>query len=137
MFCGSFPTLASACSRVFLQNMYDSTKDPMWSLGEDLDVAVRSAGGGGNVNAVRGALELNFEDLLRGECVKYGDFTSLYPTCMLTTNMCTGRPHVVDYGEEQPTQEKLKTFFGFITCDVQPLQLCFTPFYYGTKTDSS
>ena len=83
---------------------------------EDLDVAVRSAGGGSNVNAVRGGLDPIFEDLLRSECIKYGDFTSLYPTCMITTDMCTGRPHVVEYSDNQPTQEKLKTFFGFITC---------------------
>ena len=95
----------------------------MWSLGEDLDVA----GGGGNVNAVRGGLDLTFEDLLRGECIKYGDFTSLYPTCMITKDMCVGKPHVIEYGDIQPTPRKLKTFFGLITCDVQPPTTLFHP----------
>ena len=128
VFCGSFPTLASACSRAFLQNMYDSEKNPMYSLTEDLDKSIRSAGGGGNVNAVRGALDIPFERMLKGECIKYGDFMSLYPWCMIKTPMCIGPPRVTDFTKDnQPPPELVKKVFGYIQCDAEPPPDLFHP----------
>ena len=108
--------------------MYDSKNNPMFSWSEDLDKAIRSAGGGGNVNAVRGALDIPFERMLKGECIKYGDFMSLYPWCMIKTPMCVGEPRVTHYTKDnQPSLDRVKRFFGYIQCDAEPPRNLFHP----------
>lgn len=62
------------------------------------------------------------DDVAAGYYGVYQDVQSLYPTVQFYDPLPVGIPNMVKYSpKNQPTTETLKTFFGFIKCDLTPI----------------
>lgn len=73
------------------------------------------------------------DDVAQGKYGVYQDVQSLYPTVQTFDAMPIGHPKITKYigdGEStqpQPSMEYLRTFFGFIECDLTPIKYMHHP----------
>ena len=110
----------------------------------------RDALRGGRTDIRRTILELTPDEIEDGETIKYIDIVSMYPYCQIAFDYPVGNPKIsiftkpddmvgttalcqqyfredCNVSNKQPTMQRLKTFFGFIMCDVVPPKDLFHP----------
>lgn len=100
----------------------------VYYLDESYDTFARHALHGGNTNVRRLLYECSQEEagtLAFGEKgLRYIDVQSLYPTVQYYDPMPVGFPvtSIFHGGTDQPSENMLRTFFGFIECDIEPVR---------------
>lgn len=105
----------------------------VYFLDESLDTFARRALHGGNTNTRRLFYACTPEEAgtIQNGCkgLRYIDVQSLYPTVQYYDPMPVGYPTTNFFSQnQQPSQHKLRTFFGFIECDLTPYKFTFHPF---------
>lgn len=107
-------------------------KNTIYYLDESYDVFARKALHGGNTNVRRLYYECTPEEagtFSNGQkgC-RYIDVQSLYPTVQFYDPLPVGCPSTYFYYEsDQPSLQRLQSFFGFIECDLEVKTFTFHP----------
>jgi hypothetical protein len=108
-------------------------RDTIYFLDESLDTFARRALHGGNTNTRRlyySCTPSEAGTIQHGEKgLRYIDVQSLYPTVQYYDPLPVGYPITNFFTDnQQPSEQKLRTFFGFIECDLVPVKNVFHPF---------
>jgi hypothetical protein len=105
----------------------------VYYLDHSFDLFARRALHGGNTNVRRLFYECTPEEagtIEKGDKgLRYIDVQSLYPTVQYYDAMPIGYPETIMFytANSQPSERLLKTFFGFIECDIRPKRFMFHP----------
>jgi len=106
-------TIASFAMKNFGANHYDPDKTPIFPMTKEQEEFVQHTFHGGRTDVRQQIVELNEEQIARGEIIVYDDIVSLYPSVQFFDELPYGFPR----WEENPPVEILSTFFGFAKVD--------------------
>ena len=103
----------------------------VYYLDKSFDEFARRSLHGGNTNVRRLHYECTPAEagtLQSGDKgLRYIDVQSLYPTVQFYDPLPTGYPRTSFYYTQQPPEQTLDTFFGFIECDIAPIRYLHHP----------
>lgn len=125
------PCMTIAQYTFFLYQQRYLPDKTVYFLDESFDTFARRSLHGGNTNVRRLYYECTPEEagtFTSGDKgLRYIDIQSLYPTVQFYDPMPVGYPRTAIYYTDQPNESLLRSFFGFIECDIEPVRFTFHP----------
>lgn len=116
--------LACVTIAQYAMSVYRSTYMPaengIYKLSQEAQSFARNALFGGRTDVRQLARFWTDSDVAKGYFGVYQDVQSLYPTVQFYDDLPTGIPTITKFGDNnQPSVEKLKSFFGFVKLDLE------------------
>jgi hypothetical protein len=130
-------TIASYALRVY-KTLY-MPENTIGLISPEAQQFARRAFSGGRTDVRKMIRFWSEDDVAQGKYGVYQDVQSLYPTVQVFDPMPIGHPVITKYivaGEStqpQPTMDYLRTFFGFIECDLTPVKYMHHPIIVEKK----
>lgn len=127
-------TIASYALKVY-RNLH-MPEETLVHLSAEEEKFARRALHGGRTDVRQLLKHYSEEDVERGVYGCYQDVQSLYPTVQFYDPMPVGQPEKLTFAHRQPTMEEVRSWFGFVECDLEVTEAQFHPVIVGKSEDT-